>query len=267
MKNYYRTARNRILNFFKGRLGLQPIFQRLHLFILGAMGIGTGGETETSGEKIVLKHVRKFLAQSDLTIFDVGANIGNYTKILRETFPKALIYSFEPSQKTFAILRERFPSEPHTVNIGFSDKSGKISLYTNKNNSTISSIYKRKWVKKKHRLDTVEIVEMGTIDKFSSQNNIERIDFLKLDTEGHELKCLEGAQNMISADAIRFIQFEFGGCNVDSRTFFRDFFNMLKNKYKIYRIMQHGLFPISEYDERQEIFLTTNYLAELKPQN
>jgi hypothetical protein len=83
-----------------------------------------------------------------------------------------------------------------------------------------------------------------------------------LDIEGHELNALKGAKEMINKNAIDFIQFEFGGCNIDSRTYFQDFFYLLKNKFKIYRILTDGLFEIVEYKETHEVFITVNYLAE-----
>lgn len=69
---------------------------------------------------------------------------------------------------------------------------------------------------------------------------------------------------MIEDRKIDFIQFEFGGCNIDSRTFFQDFWYLLHDKYNIFRIIPTGLYPIKEYSEMREIFLCTNYLAELK---
>ena len=46
-----------------------------------------------------------------------------------------------------------------------------------------------------------------------------RIDIAKLDIEGHELQALTGFGAALSA--CRVIQFEFGGCNIDTRTFFQ----------------------------------------------
>ena len=52
------------------------------------------------------------------------------------------------------------------------------------------------------------------------KNKFSKIDLLKLDVEGHELYLLS-AKKFISK--ISVIQFEFGGCNIDTRTYFRDF--------------------------------------------
>ena len=100
------------------------------------------------------------------------------------------------------------------------------------------------------------------LDEFCSDHKIEHIHFLKMDVEGNELNILNGAKRMIENDSIDFIQFEFGGCNIDSRTFFQDFFYLLKERYRIYRILKNGLYPIDSYSEKYEIFITTNYLAQ-----
>jgi hypothetical protein len=66
---------------------------------------------------------------------------------------------------------------------------------------------------------------------------------------------------MISEKKIDNIQFEFGGCNIDSRTYFQDFFYLLKDNYRIYRVLKDGLFEIPTYKETYEIFTTINYSA------
>lgn len=99
-----------------------------------------------------------------------------------------------------------------------------------------------------------------TIDQYCNKNKIDRVHFMKIDVEGHELKVIEGGQN----SNIDFIQFEFGGTDIDSRTFFQDFWYLLHDRYKLFRIFRNGLYEIREYNEQLEIFSCTNYLAELK---
>lgn len=72
---------------------------------------------------------------------------------------------------------------------------------------------------------------------------------------------MNGAKQMINDKRIDAIQFEFGGCNIDSRTFFQDFFYLLKDNYKIYRVLKDGLLEMPIYKETYEIFITINYLA------
>ena len=63
---------------------------------------------------------------------------------------------------------------------------------------------------------------------------------------------------------IDYIQFEFGGCNIDSRTFFIDFWNLLSQTYVFYKIMPTKLIPVKTYDETREIFVCSNFLLERK---
>jgi len=109
-----------------------------------------------------------------------------------------------------------------------------------------------------------EEIGLRTLDLFCRENKIKHINFLKLDVEGHEKKVLDGASSMLRIKAIDFIQFKLGGCNIDSRTYFQDFFYLLNKNYTVHRIAKDGLFPINEYKETHEASITTNFLAERK---
>jgi len=148
-----------------------------------------------------------------------------------------------------------------THNFGFSDKNGVLTLYSNKKGSGLASVYKRNLEHYNTSMDIEEKVEMRTIDSFCEENKIERIEFLKLDVEGNELKVLEGAREKLKSGNIDHIQFEFGGCNIDSRAYFQDFYYLLSGQYKIYRILQNGLFHIENYKAIYECFIMTNFLA------
>jgi hypothetical protein len=106
-----------------------------------------------------------------------------------------------------------------------------------------------------------EEITLKKLDDFCDDKGIEYISLLKLDVEGHEFRVLKGAENLVSSSSIDLIQFEFGGCNIDSRTYFQDFFYLLNPCYKIYRILKDGIIAIEDYKETCEVFTTTNYLA------
>jgi hypothetical protein len=101
-------------------------------------------------------------------------------------------------------------------------------------------------------------------NKCCEKQKIEYIHFLKINVEDHEMEFLKGAKNMLTENRIDFIQFEFGGCNIDSRRYFQDFWYFFKDKYRIYSIVKDGLFEIKNYKEECELFVTTNFLAEKK---
>jgi len=103
-------------------------------------------------------------------------------------------------------------------------------------------------------------IKLDTVDHYCEERNIPRINLLKIDIEGNELNALHGAQRMLDEGKIDVIQMEFGGCNIDSRTYFRDFWNLLSAKYKVYRVLLDGVEEITEYGDILEIFFCTNYL-------
>lgn len=83
-----------------------------------------------------------------------------------------------------------------------------------------------------------EEIETITIDEFMEQNDIPVVDFMKMDIEGHELVALKGARRAIHQKRIKALTFEFGSGNVNSRTFFHDFWDILHPAgYKIQKDM------------------------------
>ena len=149
-------------------------------------------------------------------------------------------------------------------NFGFGNTNTFLTLYYNQDESGLASVYERRLDHFNIKMDLKEEIEIKTIDSFCKENNIAQINFLKLDVEGHELSVLNGAIKMLTNHKIDFIQFEFGGCNIDSRTYFQDFYYLLNKDFYIYRIVKDGLFKVDNYKEIYEAFTTTNYLAERK---
>jgi hypothetical protein len=104
-------------------------------------------------------------------------------------------------------------------------------------------------------------VALTTLDQFCVDEDIEHIHLLKLDAEGHELAILRGASHELRSRTIDAIQFEFGGCNLDSRTYIRDFRDILEmHDYRLYRILSDGL-ARSDVSEAAEIFVNSTFLA------
>ncbi len=65
-------------------------------------------------------------------------------------------------------------------------------------------------------------------DEYIEKNKIKHISFIKIDVEGHELKVLEGLGNYLNADFIDYIQFEYGGANLDSHSSLLEIYEVLE---------------------------------------
>ena len=259
-----------ILHPFLGKKAFQSFFQKLQLIGLYGQNYGRSGEYEESGEKVAIDYIlRKLEKENKSVIFDVGANIGKYSRyILERCQPDCSVYCFEPSPTTFLQLKANLGSfeNAHCVNIGLGKSNEETTLFNNEVNTAHASLFPRDmshWGPK-YVLDKVESVVITTLDQFCQNNKIERIDFLKIDVEGFEYNLLQGAEKMLMNRRIAHLQFEMGVCAVDAKYFFKDIYLLLAKNYDIYRILKNGLYPIENYNEQLEVFLTTNYLSVLK---
>jgi len=142
-----------------------------------------------------------------------------------------------------------------------SSKTEEAELYFENEGEAFSSLYPASYFHKNINLAEHESIKLESFASFCQKNSIEKINFMKLDVEGHELEILKGAQSFLESKSIDIIQFEHGLANLISRCFIRDFFLVLKG-YRIYRVIQDGLVPLGRYHPVQEIFdMSTNYVA------
>ena len=248
-----------------GRKSLYPFYWKLYNFSLNGMNVGRGGrEFAISGENNVLSFVRdKSAGKSPLVIFDVGANKGQYStnllKILHGS--KVEIHCFEPGHETFRMLTSALEGNENITlnNFGLSDEKSESLLYYDKAGSGLASLYKRQVDYHDSYFEESETVALDTLDNYMAAKNIAFVDLLKIDVEGNELKVLRGASRSLADGKIGAIQIEFGECDLDSRIFIRDFWNLLSKDFHMYRIMRNGLLEIKQYNERMEIFACTNF--------
>ena len=254
-----------LMNFFLGKKSLQSLFERLQRLSLKGMNYGRASDYQHNGEAEALKRIQSMIQSDSALLFDVGANKGEFTKRIVEVWEgrNYHLYAFEPSQKTFRMLQNAVPKSEavHLVNMGLGERPGHVELFSDKEGSGLASVYPRDLSYHQIKFSDHETIELTTLDLFCEQNKIDSIDFLKLDVEGHELAVLNGSKKMFEKKKIQIVQFEFGGCNIDSRTFFRDYFNFFKKDFELYRILSNGLQPIRSYSEKLEVFLSANYLA------
>lgn len=250
-----------IKNKYAGKVRYNNLWEYLFKISLMGMNIGGGDIPELSGETNLLRILSYEIDTTEPVLFDVGANVGKYTVLLKKHFPNSMVYCFEPSARTYDILHSNITQYEgvQAENIGLGENDGEATLFYDYEGSGIASLYNRHLEQYEIHLNATEKVKIMTLDGYCIRNGITHIDFLKLDVEGNEYSVLKSANNMLDGN-IDFIQIEFGGTYIDSRVFFRDFWELLSDKYDVYRIMKDGIVNIEGYSEMLEVFCCTNYL-------
>jgi len=229
--------------------------------ILQGKGAGTGWDAGAE-TKVALP----FLSPGAV-VFDVGANMGTWTTEIRHAYKQPLkIYMFEPQPSCQRELAPLAADGCVLVSSAVGNEKGTVTFHFSIEGAGSASIYQRKESYFADQVGSIE-VPILKLDDFAAENSISKIDYMKIDVEGHELAVLKGASDLISRGAVRAIAFEFGSANIYSGTFFRSFWDFLTGYgYSLSRITPGGrLSKIESYYEDLEYFRgVSNYLAVLR---
>ena len=149
-------------------------------------------------------------------VFDVGAHVGQSAAEFLDAFPRARIYSFEPAPSAYHELQNLAArhSRVTAVNAAVGDREGHASFFINKLSVTNSLLPASPgagdFLVASDGLDRREetTVRVLTLDRYCAAQGIERIDLLKLDTQGYELRVLDGARSLIERQAVPLIHLE-----------------------------------------------------------
>jgi FkbM family methyltransferase len=237
------------------------------------LGIGAGASVQASGERAVVDLLRQgAVAGGELCVFDVGSNQGQFLRLLLDGLAglACRVHCFEPSPAAFARLQAgvnaRAGGNPNLVlnPFGLGKAAGEFDLYSDAPGSGLASLSRRRLDHFGIPFGQRERIRLETLDAYCLGQGIARIDLLKIDVEGHELDVLQGGARLFAERRVRMVSFEFGGCNIDSRSFVQDFFYFFAahGMRAMYRILPSGeLHPVPGYAEALEQFRTTNFLV------
>lgn len=144
-------------------------------------------------------------------VADIGANVGEVSKILLERIPSIkIVYAYEPYLYNFEFLRHRFAHEPkiHPIKRGIFYGKNNSPLYFNGGcgSFTIADFGKKREAEiGKHSVENVELVEL-------ENEGIHRLDLVKLDIEGSEYNVIEHSKFLKTAKYI-IVEFHPFGMN------------------------------------------------------
>lgn len=177
------------------------------------------------------------------TLFDVGANKGEWSKIALTLLPNARIYCFEPCPETYDILCNSLrPYQNATIeNIGLSNRHDQLK-FNNYGHASGRNSFVQKPSFPHGPVQTVETIDVWSAKEYIQKSNIQHIDFMKIDVEGWEYFVLLGLEEFLDPNFVSVIQFEYGYAHGDTRYLMKDFYSLLKAKgYKVGKLSQSGV--------------------------
>ena len=159
---------------------------------------------EPNQTEIVKKYVRK----GDIVI-DIGAHVGYYTLLMAQLVGKnGKVYSFEPDPVNFQLLKKSVEINGFEnvvlIQKAVSNITDKVKLFLGDDDSAINRIYDAKLGDTKESID----VESITIDEYFKEND-ELINFIKIDSEGSEVKIVNGMKQFLSRNKELVMMTEF----------------------------------------------------------
>jgi FkbM family methyltransferase len=137
--------------------------------------------------------MNKYINEGDI-VFDVGAFVGTHTLIMTGLVgDSGEVYTFEPQKRCSDMINKNIEDNQidncniFTVSVGAGEGETKLRT-ADIPNATSNTVDTDPWDK----LEKYEIVEKIRIDKVINRNNIEKVDFMKIDVQGAEAEVIEG---------------------------------------------------------------------------
>ena len=248
---------------FMNRVGGQFIrYNELGSCLIQGKGSGAGWDISSE-----ISVAASLVQTKTPVLLDVGANRGKWSMEMLKLFPKCRkLLLVEPQKECWQALAKIEVANKVTIPTAVSDQPGQMSFYTADRQAgwAAASLFERQETYFSTVPQCKSVISIRTLDDIIEEHAIEVVDFMKMDIEGAELLALKGAAASFQARKIKAISFEFGSGNINSRTFFRDFWDFLNHhNFSIHRVLPGGkTLLIEEYYEDLEYFRgVANYVA------
>ena len=172
-----------------------------------------GYDFSTNGEKNV---IAALAPHGIKTVFDVGANVGDWSKLAASAFPGSTVHAFELSSSTRGAPLPRTlsgrSSQSARRRARRSQEAGELEYKDyGEQHSAVNTIVDTSFHDRKHPVHDAPEHKSSRARLYMEQNGIPTVDYLKVDVEGAEYLVLEGFAQALSNHRIRVIQFEYGG--------------------------------------------------------
>ena len=262
--NYIQPSGNRLHRLHR-KLGRSPWATKLALKVKNQMSaiircsLNDGIHPDQNGEHWLMQRVA-----GDLQFFvDVGANVGEYSSsILALTDSSCKGLAFEPSPLAFAALSTKLAAaidkRLSIFQMALSDSVGVANFHMESNSGETSSLVRH------HSQVDAQVVQIQTttldaaIKRFG---DAQRIDLVKIDAEGFDLRVLKGASELLSNHRVAVIQFEYNAPWAFAGSTLADALDLLADHgYSVRLLKREGLVAF-DYAKYGDFFGYANFVA------
>ena len=131
------------------------------------------------------------------TVLDIGANVGQFVKEIREQLPEAQIYSFEPIKECFDKLEENMKADKNfkAFNFALGDKDQNLEMHKSSYtpSSSILDMAETHKTLFPHTKDSKpEQILVKKLDDIATNLNLSKNILIKIDVQGFEDKVITG---------------------------------------------------------------------------
>ena len=201
------------------------------------------------------ERIVKFIDNKNVKIVvDIGAHKGEFLKHIKKIKSIRKVYSLEPQKKVYGeLLKEIDNKKFFAYNIAISNRNGKQKMQINdfSMTSTLSKVnensiyYKIKNLIIGNKKKNFEYIKTEKLDLFTKKRKLNKIDLLKVDTEGHELNVVKSGLKTLKKTRYLLIEFRQNDLylNYSSQALHKI---VLKNNFKLIKKFKFPLFSMED---------------------
>jgi len=211
-------------------------------------------------QKNIITYLKKNIENIEV-FFDIGSHKGTYTDLIIKEYKVRKVVMVDPQKNIFKFIKKKYANNKivKTYNFAISDKKKKQTLYINKHDLTSSLTQidkKNSYLNLKAKLfggtinDLIQnkyMVNSCRLSEIIKKNSVNKIDLLKIDTEGHELQVLKGAGSFLK-NKVNFMLIEIHNSNIFIDYDAKKIHNFLKKNKFILR--KKYKFPFTTWEDR-----------------
>lgn len=206
-------------------------------------------DISTNGERWLIDKV----SLGTGAIFDVGANIGTWSKECLSANPQADIYCVEPIPEFADSVKTNLGSRVTLIDCALSDSSKKVKIYKAGGGGKAGML----GIEKKQECREIFA---ATGDSVVRDFDIGRVSFLKIDADGFDLKILYGFDATIDVDR-PVIQFEYSHFWIATNSLLFAAYQFLQSKSYVVGLLKKNKIDFKEYSPSDEVFINMNFVA------